>query len=269
MEKIDIVNKVLVKIEKWFSMPKLNIVKTIYFNFRTMPLNVAIKLPVFIYGKVQLGNLSGNVVFQNCEVKRGMIKLGRCIDMFYPKGRSLIVIGEKGKLIFEGMCLINTRFTLRVTKNASLILGNNVRIGSNVRICSQQEIRIGSNTGIAYSCEIMDSNFHYVLDKENNRVHRYTSPVYIGESNWIGNNSQIMKGTRTKDYTMVAARSFLNKDYIKAYSLDYEYGILVGMPAKLKSTGQQRIFSIEIENRLNNYFGEHPEDYYVDFDALN
>lgn len=266
MEKKRIINRLFSRIERYLSKPKLNLLKTIYFNFRTMPAKVAIKLPVFIYGNVQFGNLSGRVEFRNCEVRRGMVTLGKCVDMFYPKGRSLIIIGESGKLIFEGICFFNTRFTIRIDNNASLILGDNVRIGSNVRICSQLEIQIGANTGITYNCEIMDTNFHYIRDRKNNRVKKCAAPIVIGISNWIGNNSQIMKGTKTNDFTTVAARSLLNRDYIKLYP-DEEYIILAGMPAKLKSSGFQRIFSKEDELKINKYFlensGEDVLNYYL------
>lgn len=264
---MNFINKIFTQIERILSRPKINIVKTIYFNFRTMPFKVAVKLPIYLYGKVQIGSLSGRVLFQNCEVKRGMVTLGRCVDMFYPKGNSLIVIGEGGKLVFEGTCFFNTRYTIRITRQAKLVLGNNVRIGSNVRICCQQSICIGANTGITYNCEIMDSNFHYMINKTDNSIHRYTSPISIGASNWIGNNSQIMKGSKTKDYTIVAARSLLNRDYATMYPKE-EYATLAGIPAKLKSTNFQRIFSFADENRINKYYREHPNDDIVHLNTL-
>lgn len=267
MGKVSILNSLFTRFELISSKPKLNVIKTIYFNFRTMPLNTAIKLPVFIYGKVQFANLSGNVEFQNCKVKKGMVKLGRCVDMFYPKGRSLIVLANKAKWVFEGTCFFNTCFTVRITDGALLVLGDNVRIGSNVRICCQEEICIGSNTGITYNCEIMDSNFHYILNNINHNVLRYTSPISIGSSNWIGNNSQIMKGTKTKEFTMVAARSLLNRNYVEMYPNE-EFVTLAGIPAKLKSTGFQRIFSREIQFKIDNYFNNHSGERCVNMNDL-
>lgn len=267
MEKVNIMNKVFSKVERIFSRPKLNIIKTIYFNFRTMPLKEAIKLPVFIYGKVQFPKLSGNVEFQKCKITRGMVKLGLCVDLFYPKGRSLIVLGDNAKWIFEGTCFFNTRFTVRITRDASLILGDNVRVGSNVRILCQQEIRIGTNTDITYNCEIMDSNFHPILNRMDGRVQRYTKPINIGSSNWIGNNSQIMKGTKTRDYTMVSARSLLNRDYVNMYPND-EYVTLAGIPAVLKNTGHQRIFSLEAEDKIKRFFLTHPDVKFCYLDTL-
>ena len=267
MEKIEILNKIFTKIENIISRPKLNIVKTIYFNFRTMPFKDAIKLPVFIYGKVQIVNLSGNVVFQNCKVKRGMVKLGKCVDFFYPKGRSLIMIGNKAKWIFKGTCFLNTRFTVRITENAILVLGDKVCIGSNVRICCQEKVCIGANTWITYNCEIIDSNFHYILNVENNSILRYTEPINIGPSNWIGNNSQIMKGTNTKENTMVAARSLLNRNYVEMYP-DTSFITLAGIPAKLKRTGFQRISSEETILMLDDYFRIHSFERSVSMNAI-
>lgn len=37
----------------------LNILKTIYVNFKTQPLSKAIKLPIFVYGKLEIYSLRG------------------------------------------------------------------------------------------------------------------------------------------------------------------------------------------------------------------
>lgn len=252
-----IVNKIFARFEWYCYCPKLNIFKTIYFNFRTLSFKEAVKFPVYVYSGVRLANLSGKVVFRNCKLRRGMVQLGKCVDLFYPKGRSLFVLSRDSQLIFEGDFFINPRFTIRVVGAGILAFGANVRVGSNVRICCQESISIGGNTGITYNCEIMDSNFHYIMNQVDYTVKRYTSPIQIGLSNWIGNNTQIMKGTRTQDNTMVGARSLLNKDYVSMYP-DEEYVTLAGVPAKLKGVGHQRVFSKYVQVKLERFFMEHP-----------
>ena len=66
-----------------------------------------------------------------------------------------------------------------------------------------------------------------------------------------------MKGTKTKDNTMVAARSYLNKNYIAIYS-ESEYITLAGVPAVLKSKGHQRLFSKSEENEILRFFISNP-----------
>ena len=253
-----IINKILARFEWYCYRPKLNIFKTIYFNFRTLPFKEAVKLPVYVYAGVRLVNLSGKVVFRNCNLRKGMVQLGKSVDLFYPKGSSLFVLSRDSLLVFEGDFFINPRFTIRVVGTGVLVFGDKVRVGSNVRICCQESVTIGSNTGITYNCDIMDSNFHYIVNQADHTVKRYTSPIQIGSSNWIGNNTQIMKGTKTKPNTMVAARSLLNKDYVSLYP-DKDFATLAGVAAKLKSAGHQRIFSRKVQSKLENYFAEYPE----------
>ena len=65
-------NKILFKL----NYSKLNLVKTIIFNFCTLPFKTAIKLPVFLYGNVRFYSLKGKIEFDNCNIQRGMIKMG-------------------------------------------------------------------------------------------------------------------------------------------------------------------------------------------------
>jgi acetyltransferase-like isoleucine patch superfamily enzyme len=65
-------------------------------------------------------------------------------------------------------------------------------------------------------------------------------PIKIGNQNWIGNRSNIMKGTETPDNCIIAANSMCNTKYdIPSYSL------IAGSPAKLKKTGIYRVLDKE------------------------
>ena len=47
---------------------KTNIPKTIWFNFKMLPLKQAIRLPVFFYGKVQFRNTDGNFIINGNNI---------------------------------------------------------------------------------------------------------------------------------------------------------------------------------------------------------
>ena len=101
-----------------------NIWRTLYFNFRTMPFSTAIRMPVFIYGRVRLFELNGCVKFENTEIKRGMVKIGVNGDSFtlFDHTGYVQLGSESSILIFEGPCRIALNVKIRV-QSGTLRLG--------------------------------------------------------------------------------------------------------------------------------------------------
>ena len=83
----------------WFRL-HLNLSKTLYFNFRVFDLKTAIKLPVWLYGRIQLEGL-----YRGCVVllhaKTGVVKFGGGWDseVFGRSKRHISFLRLKGKLI--------------------------------------------------------------------------------------------------------------------------------------------------------------------------
>jgi len=65
-----------------------------------LPFNVALKLPIIIYGPIKLKNLSGTIKI-NTSPKMGMISLGQDFEIFTRK-RGLSELNISGDLIFNG-----------------------------------------------------------------------------------------------------------------------------------------------------------------------
>jgi len=51
---MNFLKRILASLEARLNQPRLSLWRTIYFNFRTMPFCIAVKLPVFIYGRIHL-----------------------------------------------------------------------------------------------------------------------------------------------------------------------------------------------------------------------
>ena len=68
---MNIIRRICGSLEAHLNQPKLSLCLTVYFIFRRMPFSIVIKLPVFIYGKVRLWGLNGEVSFENTFIKRG------------------------------------------------------------------------------------------------------------------------------------------------------------------------------------------------------
>lgn len=245
------------KVMYQLSQPQLNLVKTLYFNFRLLPFHIAIKLPIYIYGPVKFYWLKGKIEIHYPNIYSGMIKLGRNNEFFNGVDKSAFInIGIGGKLIFEGPCAISNNYKIRIAENATLTLGCYTFFGSAIKFICTNSIYIGQYTRCAYESQIVDSNFHFVYNEKTRTTTRRNGPIYIGAFNWIGNRTTINKGAKTQDYTIVCAGSLLNKDF----SLTPENNqMLGGMPAKLITSGLKRIFSTKIEDEVISYFNKNNE----------
>lgn len=262
---MSILSRICGSLEARLNQPRLRILRTVYFNFRTLPFKQAIKLPIFIYGRVHLFMLNGKVEFEKTSIKCGMVKIGKNAESFSLFDNSgFISLGDtRSKIVFEGPASIALNCKLRVVAG-ELRFGKYAYIGSGVRlICNGSNIYIGEYSRIAFETIVMDSGFHYVYNSNKKVIRRCVNPIVIGAYNWIGNRATIFGGCRTKDFTIVAAGSLVNKDFTRE---EGEFMMLAGQPAKLIATGIKRVFSPKYHQKIYNWFEKHPEEtiYHVD-----
>jgi acetyltransferase-like isoleucine patch superfamily enzyme len=237
-------------LETFFAKKKINVFLTVYSNFRLLPFNQAIKLPIYVYGSFTL-KLRGTVVI-NGPLHRGMIKIGNDLAGYVIANRGKLTITKDAKIIFNGNANICQGSSILVNKNGVLILGNNVNIGDNVKIICFVCIEIGDKTGVTWESQITDYNFHFIENLNSNQIYTIYKSIKIGKYCWIGNRSSIMPGTTLPDRTIVASNSLLNKDYVKD-GVEF-YSLLGGIPAKLIKKGVKRIYNIDNEIHLQNLF---------------
>lgn len=254
-----IFDRILGSLESRLSQPRLSLWRTVYINLRTLPFRTAIKLPIFIYGKVRLFMLNGQIILATENIKRGMIKIGRNADSFSLFDHSgFISLGSKNsRIIFDGPASISLNSKIRVPAG-TLHFGEYVYIGASNRIiCNGEYIKIGRYTRVAFESVIMNSGFHHVYNENKQNIVKTTRPITIGEFCWIGNRSSITAGAKLKDYSIVCSNSLINKDF--SYT-DGENQMLGGAPAKLIGMGFHRVFSPILEEKIERWFKEHPSE---------
>ena len=231
----------------------LNITKTLYFNFRVLPIQQAIKFPFFLYGKVYLLDISGNVIIDG-KLKTGMIKIGYKWFDLWPTSFLPTQIQVMGTLIFNGSAVISGGANVNVqNKKGQLIIGKDVLIGGGSVCKCLKSIKIGDCTRVTGNCVIMDCNRHFVKNINSGVVANYKAPIIIGQYCWINAGTIVTKGTIMPDYSISSRNAYLSKDY-------REYGtnlFLVGSPAKPASSKVQRLFSVEKQKELESYFETH------------
>ena len=254
---------ILDKILFHLSLPRLRIIKSLFFNFKTLPFKYAIKMPILIYGPCKIYWLLGTVEIKSKDIHYGMIKLGKNNEFFNGiDGSSFIYIQKKGKIIFDGPCAISNNYKIKVGSNAVLHFGKNTFFGSGVKFVCSKEISIGDYTRCAYESQLVDTNSHFVFNGEKKTIGRRDGIIAIGTYNWIGNRTTITKGTKTPDYTIVGSGSLLNKNYTKT---ENSMIMLAGSPAKEIANDLRRIFSTKLENKIIKFFEDNPDAQYYQY----
>ncbi len=207
-----------------------------YFNLKMLPFRQAVKLPFDFYRGVSLRNLTGKVKLSSDNIHRAMIRIGGRGSEMFPRTQTIVDI--EGNVVFYGSAELGCGSLLRVYNGAVVTFGDRVRIGAYTKVICQESITFGSEIDVSWESQIFDTNFHYMEDTATGKRTKLTQPVVIGSYNWFGNRVNIMRGTKTPDYTILASNSMTNKDYtdIPPYSL------LAGTPAKLVKTDVRRMF---------------------------
>ena len=235
----------------FYVLRKCNTIKTVFINFKMLPFNRAIKLPIYVYGKTIFRSLSGSLEIKG-EIHTGMIKIGKN-DYYVKTSVPLTNWVLNGKLIFNGPFKFLNGGYLCISKSGFLEFGENGLIGSDYKIMCFDHISVGHTLRAAYNVSIYDTSYHYIL-LDDGTVNKLTSSIYIGDKVWIGNNVIISKGAYIPTSSIISNSSFVNKNY-KEDAVDDSGAFIAGCPAKVKKTGMHRIFDEEEQMRLDKQFG--------------
>ena len=190
----------------------------IYYNFQYLPFKQAIKLPILIRVRnLSAWSLKGSVIIESDKIRFGMIKLGSKHKFYYKKG--ICLQNRGGTIIFRGKAFIGNETVIQLAKDAKLIFGANFGCSCSKFLCSKH-IEFGKDCIVGINSTFFDSDFHLITDLAAKRFVNPTSPVIIGDNNWVGYRSFIMKGTRTPNNIIIRANSILDKKYkVPEYSI--------------------------------------------------
>lgn len=224
----------------------VNWTKTLYFNLKKFPFETAKKLPVFFYGKVKFTSIAGKIEIVG-DIKRGMIGFGQSYEMnTLHKGIAEIVL--LGKIVFRGNVQFGKDYFIYIGEKGYCEFGNMASLASNGKLICFEKIVLGNYARLGSESQIIDTNFHQMIDTETKSKFKMTAPITIGNYNYIGNRVSIMQGTMTPNYCTIASNSLSNKDYSSLGT-----NILIGgIPAKLLRKNISRDW--ESEEKLLNEF---------------
>lgn len=207
--------------------------KSIWYNFRLLPLRQACKLPLLVSHRTKMVNLSGKLDLQATELKVGLVKIGfntyQGTDFRYDRTR----INLRGTMIVHGACAIGAGSSIEVTENGTLELGDRFCIGSKSLIICNSEIKCGTFVRISWQCTLMDTDQHELVDAEGNRSNN-DRPIHLGDNVWIGCHTILTKGTTLASNTTVGAGSVVHGVHEESCV------VLAGNPATIVKSGVKR-----------------------------
>jgi len=228
------------------TLKKVNWLKTIYFNLKMFPFSTAIKLPVFLYGKVKFQELTGSIKIK-APLRTGMIGFGQPYELnSIQKGIAEIVL--RGTIAFKGHCQVGKDYFVYVAKDAYAEFGHMSSLASSGKIICTQKIVLGNYARIGSESQLIDTNFHQMTDSQTGEKFSLSAPIIIGNYNYISNRVSIMQNTTTPDYCTIASNTLCNKSYL---SLG-ENTLIGGIPAKLLRENITRDWSAE-KKLLDNW----------------
>lgn len=206
----------------------ISLPKTIYFNFKILPIKKAMKLPFYIQYDMQLGKLYKNNIEIDAPLKRFMIKIGiKNNDGISEFSKGFISVSKNAKIIFKNNIEIACGTTIRAIECGKIIFGNNFYCNKNCAFVSRKLIEIGDDVLIGWNVNIRDSDggTHYIVadgDKKENK-----KEIKIGKHVWICANVSILKGVKIGDNCVIAYNSCV----IKAF--ENKNVIIAGYPARI------------------------------------
>jgi acetyltransferase-like isoleucine patch superfamily enzyme len=225
---------------------KVNWIKTLYFNFKKFPFETAKKLPVFFYGKVKFTSIKGEIQIEG-NIHKGMIGCGQPYELNSAhKGIAEVFI--LGKLTFKGRFQFGKDCFVFVGENATCELGNMASMASDGKIICTEKIILGDYARFGSEAQIIDTNFHDLIDTQTGEKLQKTAPIFIGNYNFVSNRVSIMKGTQTPNFCTIASNSLCTKDYKNLG----ENILIGGVPAKLIRNNISRDWEGEKE-QLNDF----------------
>lgn len=224
----------------------VNWVKTYYFNYKKFPYSIARNLPVFFYGKVKFSSIKGSIII-DAPIKKAMIGFGQPYELISrAKSKGQLVLD--GKLVFKGHVQLGINYFVLVANEAYCELGHLASLASNGKIICKEKIILGDYARIGSESQLIDTNFHQMINTITLDKYPITAPIEIGDYNFVSNRVTIMQKTKTPNYCTIASNSLCNKDYS-----GFGENILIGgIPAKLLKENISRDWVGEQERLEDN-----------------
>ena len=207
--------------------------RSLWYNFRLLPMRQAIHLPILISHRTRLENLSGRIDLQADSLRIGLVKIGFNTYQHTYFRHDRTQVNLRGLWVLKGECAIGAGSCIHVGEQGVLIFGEKTNIGPKTLIICHRSIELGRQTQTSWSCTLMDTDQHRLVD-EHGTLCNEDRPIHLGEGVWLGCHVIVAKGTNLAPYTTVGAGSVVHGKH------DEPRTVLAGNPAQVVKRGVAR-----------------------------
>lgn len=224
----------------------VNSFKTIYFNYKMLPLSKAIYLPIKIGRNTELRSLKGSIsIDDNIRLSPGIfsinVETGPCSGHYE---KSVVVIN--GKIIFHRPVVHFFAGSL-LWVDGVLDLGGDILIGSHSKVICFNHIEMGNYISVSWDCQIYDTNFHYFHNLPKNTIAKRNGSISIGNRVFIGNNVSITKDSSIPDGCVISNFTHVNN----RTEISQNDSLVAGNPASVVKVGYTRVLESSIMDSTN------------------
>lgn len=184
----------------------LSLLKSIWFNFRYLPIKQALRLPFAIYYKSKCRVVKGGLKLACEPIKPFMIRIGFHTVSIMPEQITVLIV--HGALVFKGAAHIGRGSHLVVRNGALLELGDNFAISANSYISCSKHIKLGRNIQLAWGDLLIDDDGHVIYGEDGNIINE-SREIILGDNIWIGCDCKVLKGTIIPNNCVVGANSIV------------------------------------------------------------
>lgn len=205
-----------------FSIPR-----SIWFNFRYLPIKQAVKIPIWIAPNTHIRNMwRGGIILNNPTFNS--IHIGYHIaDAIDCVGTHTIInIHKYGVFRIERDAHIGRGAIICINSNGMLRVGTNFAISGTTSFVCSKKIDIGHNVQFSWNSLVMDSDAHKIYDEHGCLISNSGS-IIIGDKVWIAANVTILKNSIVNNNCIIACNSLVNKPVLS------DNCIIAGTPAKV------------------------------------
>ena len=194
---------------KWKQIIYINYIKTIWFNFRYLPLDEALRFPVLLARKVKIRHCHRSFCEFKGNVKFGVLRFGFGNRKTNIAQQSSVSIYGKMIIRGSGVHAFGPGTRLNIGKDGVLTIGSGFRASVNNRIHCYKSIVIGEDNLWPFDNVVMDTDSHQILSDAGELLNIDKSVIF-GNHVWLGCRSVVLKGTEIPDGCIVASGSKLS-----------------------------------------------------------
>lgn len=216
----ELISKILIVV---FSLPK-----TVYFNFKALPVKYAIKLPVFVSYKVNLIEVRKGILEFPNGISFFLVRLGTGGSPSIPSQQSSIRLGGGGKLSFLGEARMGEGTIINVKGN--MVVGKRFSANKNCFLSCTNKVIIGDDVLFGWDCHVFDDNggHHVLYNGVERKQSKEDNAITIGNHVWVCSYAHLLAGSTIGNGSILGYKSLLTKKYKE------ENVLIVGTPAKIK-----------------------------------